>query len=424
MKKSKIADLPAGVGVTRNSNGSSEYWKVRLGKKFTGGSVVSRNFKTLAGAREWIFGEARQEKAAPGAIIALKETAGTAAFSLSPRQLAEASDAFKRCEEAGLSLTEAVSFAIAHSRPVSGAITVTDAIDALVKDKEKKGKREIYLEKLKAKLLRFARSVPAKTTLNQVTGHKIEKFLHGLNLSPEGELIQLRHMSVLFGWAVKKGYMAENPCAKIEKPTVDRQPPVIFVPTQALSLLKVARELTPWVVVGLFAGLRPDEAKRLSWEDVDFKRRHIDLPADKAKGRRRRIIPFLGNLEAWLLPYQRKTGSIVPANFRRRFWKMAERAGFRQEKNAETERRQNRKAETPAGWPKDVLRHSFGSYHLAAHKSASLTAELMGHMNSRMLYEHYREVIKEDENITAFWALHPDQLIDEKIVRGKFRRAA
>jgi hypothetical protein len=35
-----------------------------------------------------------------------------------------------------------------------------------------------------------------------------------------------------------------------------------------------------------------------------------------------------------------------------------------------------------------------------------------------------REVIKEDENITAFWALHPDQLTDEKIVRGKFRRAA
>jgi len=78
------------------------------------------------------------------------------------------------------------------------------------------------------------------------------------------------------------------------------------------------------------------------------------------------------------------------------------------------------------GWPKDVLRHCFGSYHLAKWNSAGTTAEYMGHRDSKMLYKHYREVIKNAGDIELFWALNPDQLRGDdtkKITRGKFAAA-
>ena len=409
MKKAKIANLPPGVGITSNNNGNKAYWMVRLGKKFTGGKVVTKNFTSLTEARTWIFGEANQltGPVSPG-IVALQKKSGTDAFSLSLKEMADAATAFRLCKEADMTLIEAVEFAIKHNRPTGGKITVVDAIDELVTLKQRLGKRSRYLEKLKGKLLRFSRHLPAKANLNEVTTSTIEKYLASLNQAPAGEAIEARHLSVLFGWAVKKGYMVENPIKKIEKPVIEQKPPSILPPGAALVLLGVAQELTPWVAVGLFAGFRPEEAQKLEWEDIDFQRKHIDLPAHKAKGRIRRIVPFLGNMEAWLLPFKQESGLINPANFRRRFWKMCERAGYRaSEEGKNTKKKQSIAA---PGWPKDVLRHCFGSYHLAKWHSAGSTSELMGHRDTKMLYNHYRDVIKDVADVEAFWNLHPDQL--------------
>ena len=38
----------------------------------------------------------------------------------------------------------------------------------------------------------------------------------------------------------------------------------------------------------------------------------------------------------------------------------------------------------------DIVRHSYGCYHLAKHRNAALTAEQMDHKNARRLYAHYR----------------------------------
>lgn len=395
---------------------------MRLGKKFTGGQIITRNFDDLKQAREWIFGDAKKVMATPGDVVTLKATAGTgSAFALSPKELNEAADAFRRCKAAEMTLTEAVAFAIKHYRPTGGKILVSDAIKELITFKTRMGKRPRYLEKLEAKLLRFARFLPAKATLNEVTKKNIETYLSALNQAPAGEIIEARHISVLFGWGRNKGYVAENPVTGIEKPEIDQKPPSILTPSAALTLLKVSAELTPWVVIGLFAGLRPEETQKLAWEDIDFTRRHIDLPASKAKDRNRRIVPFLGHLEEWLLPYRQPSGSIAPLNFRKRFWAMCERAGYRVPKG------KSEAGSKPAtGWPKDVLRHCFGSYHLAKWKSSGATAELMGHRDAKMLYKHYRDVIKEEADVEAFWEISPDQLARGdagKVVDGKFAAA-
>ena len=79
-KKSLIADLPASVSCRKVQNSAGvTYWRVRVGKKFTGGSVLEKNFTTLGNAKEWIFGDIQRLKAQrPGGLNRRKAGHGPA----------------------------------------------------------------------------------------------------------------------------------------------------------------------------------------------------------------------------------------------------------------------------------------------------------------------------------------------------------
>ena len=103
-KKAAIANLPSGIGVNKVSNGKTEFWRVRLGKRFTGGAVVTKHFSDLTDARNWIFCGAQKERAEPGSVLILEQHFGAAAFALSPAQINEAAWAVQNLP-AGTSLT-------------------------------------------------------------------------------------------------------------------------------------------------------------------------------------------------------------------------------------------------------------------------------------------------------------------------------
>jgi integrase len=164
----------------------------------------------------------------------------------------------------------------------------------------------------------------------------------------------------------------------------------------AISLTVPPMDLVPVIAVGCFGGVRPEEPARMTWDMVDFERKHIDLPADITKDGDRRIVDMSENLAEWLLPCRKESGPLPPMNFRRKRWVLCRAMNWRD-------------------WPDDILRHSYGSYHLAKHRNAALTAEQMGHKNARMLYGHYREVVKEASAIDAYWKLMPE--VFAKVIR-------
>ena len=71
-------------------------------------------------------------------------------------------------------------------------------------------------------------------------------------------------------------------------------------------------------------------------------------------------------------------GSVCPANYRRLFRMAHKEAGIHP-------------------WPKNALRHSFASYHLALHRNAASTALELGHTETRTLFAHYRELVTVEE---------------------------
>ena len=139
-------------------------------------------------------------------------------------------------------------------------------------------------------------------------------------------------MSVLFSWAVQNHHIAANPCKGIASESKDEEekPPNVLTIEQVVELLALAQkeivqplkvakdeiadvtvpawDLIPYLTIGLFAGYRPEETRRIDWDEIDFARGVIRLPASKAKGKRKRRVGMSPNLIAWLRPCRPENG--------------------------------------------------------------------------------------------------------------------
>ena len=137
--------------------------------------------------------------------------------------------------------------------------------------------------------------------------------------------------------------------------------------------------MIPYLALGLFAGVRPMEIERLSWKNIlsGF----IEITADKAKTRQRRLISIADNLQQWL----NLGGELPVTNKRKRIAKLISYIGL--------------------NWKPDIMRHSFASYHLALHRNEALTCYEMGD-NSMTLFRHYRKLVTQ-EQAAEFFAIRP-----------------
>ena len=136
-------------------------------------------------------------------------------------------------------------------------------------------------------------------------------------------------------------------------------------------------DVIPFFAIGAFAGLRHWEMLRLTWDDINFEEGHILVAAEKAKTAQRRIVPIQPNLATWLASYRKHHGRICPSDHMSNVLRQLT-------KDAEIE------------WPKNGLRHSYGSYRLAQTKNAAQVSLEMGN-SPRMVFQHYREVVTEKQ---------------------------
>jgi integrase len=195
----------------------------------------------------------------------------------------------------------------------------------------------------------------------------------------------IRILVVFFAWCISRHYLADSPLAGIGKPVVDEHAPEILTVPQARALLAASSELhprlVPYFAIGLFAGLRSSELDALRWADVSIDT--ITVRSEVAKSRRARYVPICANLLAWLAPHRGDPQDPVS------WW------GWKQ--LAEKVRECRVKADL-AEWPRNAMRHSFGSYHLALHENWSQTAFLMGHSGGiDVLAQHYRQLVTQDQ---------------------------
>lgn len=269
--------------------------------------------------------------------------------------------------------------------PASRGILLGDLLTEFLLAKAHSERSPRYLRQAKVSLTSFlkGRKLRAAASLSAV---EIEGWLNGQGWAAPTRRSYLIDVRSLLSFAVKRGYLAQNPALAVDLPARPDEPPGIHTPDQVQRILEIARaadlDVCRCLAIRYFAGLRASEAQALDESEIGLK--YIEVSARKAKTRRRRLVMIQDNLRAWLA----LGGELPLAQANNRLcWVV--------------------KAILAAGlpWPKNAPRHSFCSYHLASHRSAAATALEAGHTEA-MLFAHYRELVT-DQAAKEYWAIRP-----------------
>jgi integrase len=311
----------------------------------------------------------------------------------------------KQLDPYGKTLADATDFYIDYLKRTERSCTFAELVTSFIAAKAKDGASDRYQSDLRTRLGRATQHFgPQKVAV--IESREIDDWLRELPLSPQSRNNFRTVLHALFGYAVDRAFCAFNPVAKTAKAKLVDKAPEIFTPGEAKALLEAALpapedanvpeaerwlgnpDIIPALAIGLFAGLRQAEIERLDWSEIDLGRSFIEVTAEKAKTKRRRLVHIEPNLSAWLAPFARKSGSVMPPNYRNKAEATWKHAGLE-------------------AWPDNGLRHSYASYHLAHFKDASRLALELGHGTTQMLFAHYRELVHPDE-ATQYWKISPD----------------
>jgi integrase len=323
-----------------------------------------------------------------------QENFGTAGLSFNERQRAEYLECAEKLQSFGVTIRDAVNFYVPHLRALKRTCSAAELVNELLKVKEADGASERYLSDLRSRLTQFAESFDGKPVA-EITSPQIDEWLRSLSdrqtgkrLSPVTRNNFRRVLIVAFNFAKGRGYCIDNPAEQSAKAKeIDAAVGILTVEETARLLENAAPELVPYVGIGAFAGLRRAELERLDWKEVDLQSGLIEVTASKAKSARRRFVKIQPNLAKWLQPYAQVSGNVTPAGYR----VLLESA---------------REAAAIAQWPQNALRHSFASYHLARFNDAALLALELGHTNSNLVFQHYRQLVK-PKQAERYWKIAP-----------------
>lgn len=190
--------------------------------------------------------------------------------------------------------------------------TVPEAVEEMIKVREKDGTSDAYLKVLKVYLGQFKEKVQCQLTL--VTTGMLTQYFRSLEVSPRSKNNARATLGAFFKFCKENGWVARDhegvsQVAKFK----ERASEVIEVysPKELMEILVAARkEMISFLTIGAFAGLRTAEIERLDWGEVHLKERFIEIKAAKAKTASRRLVPIAENLAAWLEPRRQEHGRV------------------------------------------------------------------------------------------------------------------
>src|SRR5262249_6465916 len=157
------------------------------------------------------------------------------------------------------------------------------------------------------------------TTVAQITPAQIDQALRGMTPSVRNSI--LRSLRAMLNYAMKRGYVEQNPVAKVEFSTVRPAETQIYTPDEVQAILDDCMEhdlsLLPYRVLTIYCGIRPHgEMSRVTWADVSWEDRIVKLHSSITKKGRRRFPVLSENAMEWLQEYRarggRTEGRIVP----------------------------------------------------------------------------------------------------------------
>ncbi len=308
--------------------------------------------------------------------------------SIPPNERAALMYQVERLRKLGWNLPAAVDFIERHGK-IPPSIPLSTVVTEFLSAKKNAGLRPRYLGTLCASINRFLVNRREKI-MSEISAAEIEDYISHNGWAPATKRSYLIDVRTLFSFAVKRKYIRENPALAVDLPRTNEKPPGILTVTQAEKLLSACLDNEPdnlpVIVLSLFGGIRRAEAEKIKWAEIGAE--FIEIKAENAKTRRRRLVPISAQLRGWL-DCAREIGGKLPAvNY------------------AEKLKRILNKSKLRAEWAQNALRHSFASYHYAKYRNENETASLMGN-SPQMVFAHYRELVRPADAEAYFRIMPP-----------------
>ena len=399
----------------KNAGGSTA-WRVSGMHK---GKQVRENFKTEAEALAR-KDELLLERANIESSVVRRPT------RLNEEQIKEAEVAYG--ELGSRPLLVAVRFFLANYRDPVNKIAVKDAFSRFIAEKKLNNLRADSIRNLEVRVGFLARAHGDK-----LVSDLLPDYLRDLIFTTDRSAVTSdnvrRALSSFFSWAVEHKFCATNPMTAIKPVKTERDEPVTLTVAEARKLVETAAAfkdgvLLPYIALALFAGIRPTELARLSWDNIDLEAGTITIGAKLAKMRQRRIVDMVcriepdnggkehklpANLIEWLTPHAVRRTPFRGVNWRKDFDAVKAAAGW----GTKTDEEPNLKP-----WTQDIMRHTAISNHLAYCQHEGKTAAWAGN-SPDIIQRHYKGLVKQSEAL-EFWGIAPiaDKLA--KVESGTF----
>lgn len=264
----------------------------------------------------------------------------------------------------------------------------SDALTAYLAAKSALNRRPRTLDEIRLKIGSLINVVGDKQ-VSKYGPDDIEMFLHGFTPASRNQYMTV--IGGFFRWCEKRGHVNKSPVNALDRSSVDQKPTEIHTPDQVRALLSTALADHPmmltWYALGYFCGLRTAELEATTYKDLDLDGGHVLVRPEVAKKRRQRYVDIPECAVAWIKAGggDKMTGPLFFGRTLHR--SIVEKAGV--------------------DWPRNVMRHSFGSYHLAYHGDGAKTAMALGHTNVAVVYDHYRNPVL-SQAAQVYFALSPE----------------
>jgi integrase len=223
-----------------------------------------------------------------------------------------------------------------------------------------------------------------------------------LKISPGGRNPVMRYLRAVFNFGIKRGYLIENPIARLDFADRPRKEVETLTNEQSKKMLEHALEhdlqLLPYLTLGMFAGIRPDgELQKVEWSDISLADKVVTIRPDVSKTKRRRFVDISDNAKRWLETFVAKAGI-----------KRGPIIGEMTESELRGHRIANWTAAGITDWPQSAMRHTYCSNWLAVHKDVNKLVLQSGHDSVVTMWRHYhRGTTEADAN--QFWAILPSE---------------
>jgi integrase len=246
---------------------------------------------------------------------------------------------------------------------------------------EQNGKRSqlspVYAKNVASWLREFAATFPATTVCDLTKDHINLYFKPLTEIAAKSRNDRRAVVKMFLAWATRQDYLnaSHRLCEanSMTRETVESGDTDFFRPNELQKFLdNASKDLLPVLAIGGLAGLRGEEIMRLDWADVWRVEGHIEVSAQQAKTRQRRLVQICPALAHRLEDYRNSTGKVFSAGvyiFQSKFAELRNTLKIPSRRNG--------------------LRHAFCTYHFALNANENLTAQQAGN-SPTMIHAHYK----------------------------------